>query len=203
MSYLGELRDFFRYGYERRGRWGFAIYRTVYTIESETLFPIAVQRLDRYLKEGFKNYGTPENRKEEEAQLLSQIKQQNVNNEVLDNKEKFENATFDELRAHFEEWIEGKDEENRWFGAGARVFIVVDQEALESIVGAPEEPYLPLEDDIVEFSRYFTKVVDRDYSVGPYPMPPEGYHGWVRASLFDLWLLYQYMDEESLKLYDN
>jgi len=179
-------------------QWGYIIYRTVYTSESNELFPLVVQRLEAYMMEGLRSTYTPSSLRDEEATLALQVRQQ-CQNIVIEDREQFDNVTFAQLRAHFQSYIED-DETGRWeSGGGSKMFVVVDAEVMQSILSAPAIPQLPSEAQRIQRNRYYIKIVDPEFERNAEVWFREGeWDGSMKASIFDLWYLWFLITDEEI-----
>ncbi|KAJ5790472.1 uncharacterized protein N7518_007483 [Penicillium psychrosexuale] len=83
--------------------WGFVIYRITYSAESDTLFPDAIRVIEGCIKQEFfqetKEY-PPNEPNEIWAKHRSTIVQDPV---------RFNGASLEDIRAHFEAWVDAQD----------------------------------------------------------------------------------------------
>lgn len=169
--------------------WGFAIYRTIYTPESDAAFAGVVDTITAYVKSEFYQtyqYLRQHRRTADKAniavfdELWAAYKPR-----VLDDATQFDGLSIDQLRIYFEAWANEQGKADKF--PSYRMFIVIDEECLKSIQNAPVPEELPLG---MEYRvAHFVKLVeawqeqDRD-SLFP---------GWMKCSLPGLWDLWRNM----------
>ncbi|KAF2434211.1 hypothetical protein EJ08DRAFT_646651 [Tothia fuscella] len=146
--------------------WGFFIYRTVYTAESEESWPTVLRKIQDYAVKGVKD--KTEQRIKLEYRTF-----------IFDNVE-FDGATIEQLRDHNKEWALRNDLRGH---VVARSFIVVDDDCLQVLMAAPEVPPNSMHE------RFFVKLVDVDYDPTKprLPNPPRKDTGIIKVSTFALY----------------
>ncbi|TIA10886.1 hypothetical protein D6C80_07842 [Aureobasidium pullulans] len=116
--------------------WGWVIFRTSYTSDSETLWPQAISLLNAWLDDqtriSLRKCGEEEEHEETMAQLQN----------VLMDDPSLDKASFDQLRSRFAAWLETQDTEDEDGGKNLPLqrfknFIVVDDLVLQSTKDAP------------------------------------------------------------------
>lgn len=142
--------------------WGFTIYRTVYTPESKKQWGTVLEAISKSIMEDLD---------EDEP---SRIFQQGYRPLVFDDPAQFDDATLDEIRDHFRE-VQESDNGND--GVRFRWCLVINENALQSILGHPE----PQKDGWVT-------VVDPNYQGGS-NYNTQYYPGYFRLHLKYLWSL--------------
>jgi hypothetical protein len=167
--------------------WGFFIYRTVYTAELDSLWPIALRRVRDYAGKGVEgNTRRPEDKEKIQSRYKTYI---------FNDRQQFENATITQLREHYREWSarNGIKLDTR-----ARGFIVIDEECLYSLMQAPE---IAAQGDWGDQAQYYVKLVDVDYDANP-PTPknsramnpPRQDDGVMKVTIWLLYLLWSRME---------
>jgi len=109
--------------------WGYVIYRTVYKAESDTLFPKALAKLDTYVRAEIQSDLAKEPIFDHEPNRQIALRYQNT---ILEDKEKYNGATLDQIRGYFLEWIEQQGKELR-HSAEFQVYLVVDEEVMNEL----------------------------------------------------------------------
>lgn len=111
------------------GPWGWAIYRTTYTPESDRLWPQAIDTIKAYLA-----HYTRRAFKRDEG--LYEAAMTGLDNTPIQDFS-LDQATLDDLRLHFASWCQSQDHSD-WMDARFTTFLVVDQVALDKIARAPQ-----------------------------------------------------------------
>ncbi|CAG7991152.1 unnamed protein product [Penicillium salamii] len=158
--------------------WGFVIYRTTYSAESDTLFPDAIRFIEGCIKEEFfaeADRCTPNEPSEIWAKHRSTIVQDPA---------QFDGASLETIRAHFETWVEAQSLRDSW--TKWRMCMIIDEESLQTLKDAPIEA---LEDgtlDDTDKDLRYVKVLEAFPTMDKYDTFP----GWMKCwpyVLFDLW----------------
>ncbi|KAL3421766.1 hypothetical protein PVAG01_05922 [Phlyctema vagabunda] len=158
--------------------WGFVIFRTVYTPESDTRFPVFLERLGAYVKESIDAelrptpYMAPSTQPALDSAPNEEMKRRFVNEVVQDRA--LDGAGTDEVRAAFTRWLEGRGVHVAvdQLYAQHRVCIMVDDEVLTSVAAAPEDP-----SQDYDLEAVWVKVVE-------YLAPEESeWPGWLKVAL--------------------
>ncbi|KAF8849024.1 hypothetical protein BDZ45DRAFT_697919 [Acephala macrosclerotiorum] len=143
--------------------WGFAIFRTVCTAESNLKWGFVLEKLNACVHFEFR-YGLEEGLDPEPNDVVADT----FENMVFDDEAKFNNASLDVIRETFRAWARERGNRNGMWA--------------KALVDAP---------DLSEYtSGVFIKVVDRvNYAEDSHPE----YEGWVKAKVGELWRVYQIM----------
>lgn len=175
--------------------WGYPIYRTVYTLESNEKWDAVVAKIDTYIKRDL--YGTPT--PSDERRTISDTILEKYQNTIIQDPDVLDHATADTLREHFLQWLADNGKNLGDYGPDNRMFIMIDEETLNSIIAAPEDPYEATPSE-AEWRRYRVKLVDAVFDPNPPPnrAPPRPpatssavmYQGWVYVTFYKLWFLY-------------
>ncbi|KAK1761701.1 hypothetical protein QBC33DRAFT_582207 [Phialemonium atrogriseum] len=134
------------------GLWGYTILRTVYTKESDALFPIAIGKLPSKMATDQKSNGSVN----EELGRRFRV-------EVVEDKDKLnlpnlDDATFEDIKAfrrYFDQWVValGEDPSTAEYSTSPRLcdFLLVDSASLRSLAALPDRtPPLCLAVDFAE-----------------------------------------------------
>lgn len=130
----------------RQPTWGFTIFRTIYTPESDIHFPFFLAKLGTYVKyfvdedlrqQSFRTHGTEQ---PFDSGPNKEMKRRFVNDVVEDRK--LSGVSEDEVRNVFTRWLEdnGVDIQCHQLYARRRVCIMVDEDVLNSVASGPEDP---------------------------------------------------------------
>ncbi|KAJ6031850.1 hypothetical protein N7540_002582 [Penicillium herquei] len=162
--------------------WGFIIYQTTYTPESEKFWPLVMERLTHELKDGIdcesKRY--PNDTRPEE------LVKESHKDVIISDLSRWNGSSIEKVREHFAEYLrkikqEGSSEEARFASC-----LVIDERSLQSIIA---------EDD----SNRFIGVVDGRYNPETkYDWP--GYRGYMRVHLSALWPLYKNFEYDTVDM---
>ncbi|KAJ5323141.1 hypothetical protein N7452_011430 [Penicillium brevicompactum] len=157
--------------------WGFVIYRTTYSTESDTLFPDAIRFIEGCIKEEFfeetKQFST-----NEPNEIWAKHR-----STIVQDPAQFDGASLETIRAHFEAWVDAQDMRDSW--TKWRMCMIIDEESLQTLKGAPIET---LEDGSLDADKElrYVKVLEAFPIVDKYDIFP----GWMKCwpyVLFDLW----------------
>jgi hypothetical protein len=116
--------------------WGWVIYRTVYTPESDQLWGEVMKRFDELVLTNFnKRYFNSTC-----DLVLAAAVRDRYRNIILDDKEKFNNAPWELLEQHYKDWVPTSSprfaheyEKNALWKA----FLILDEAAISKILNAP------------------------------------------------------------------
>ncbi|KAJ5792457.1 uncharacterized protein N7503_008435 [Penicillium pulvis] len=120
--------------------WGFFIYRTVYTAESDRLWPLAIEKLTRVLGEcieGDLKFGRP-NRRGADDPRPEQLAQASHKDAVIYDADHWDGASIDLVRDHFAEYLRKTNQVECGGEQRLALCLVIDERALKSII-APED----------------------------------------------------------------
>jgi hypothetical protein len=150
------------YGIRRRidllNQWGWVFYRTSYTLQSDQQWPAVVSRINQLMTRSMLQRYTDMTRSQENHVF------QLLNLTILEDKERFQNATFDDLRQHFLEWAPQQPKFQRSYNADPfwAVFLVIDEKAISSLLNSPDERDLSL-----TYKEFYLYVVQANFPNGP------------------------------------
>jgi hypothetical protein len=116
--------------------WGYVIYRTTYTPESDSLWPRAINTINTYVAHFTLETLTEQNKESLYEEMISRLENIPIQDPALDG------ATYEDLRLHFATWLRTQDRRGEPGDrdlplARSRTFLVIDQAALEKIANAP------------------------------------------------------------------
>ncbi|KAL4804698.1 hypothetical protein BDV18DRAFT_142347 [Aspergillus unguis] len=173
--------------------WGLIIYRTTYTPLSETHFTKILELIELLIKEDMRRYedrnGTPEQREPAKATLIPLY--QPI---VHDDRAQFDGMSLDEVRSHYQDYIESvpAGEEGRPV-TNETFCVVIDDEVVENLAAAEKEPMLAMTEIgtfAADMSAWWVKVVETEPE-------DEDDEGWMKCSVYRLWSLWTDMDGEN------
>ncbi|KAJ5127412.1 hypothetical protein N7448_008191 [Penicillium atrosanguineum] len=170
--------------------WGYVIYRTTYTTESDTAFPHAIRYIEACLKGEFFTEVTQQPRyRNNDVPAYVWSKYQST---IIEDPTQFDGASLEMVRAHFEAWVNGqgkRDNFNKY-----RVCLIIDEESLQTLKDAPVEN--AENDDELRFVKALEAfpIVD---SLDTFP-------GWMKCWTQTMWFLWENMGDgdEMRQLYD-
>lgn len=120
-----------RYGSKglHENSWGVTIFRTVYTPESDAIFPIIVERINGFMTSCFP--GTRRQPTEADREIISR----HINT-IIEDKATLDNASIEQVHAAFEKWVEleGLSNSNN---TRYHIALMIDQEGLDGIMKLP------------------------------------------------------------------
>ncbi|RMJ21343.1 hypothetical protein PHISP_07783 [Aspergillus sp. HF37] len=168
--------------------WGYVIYRTVYTPESDTHWSAALAKFNRYIHyeiDAERRHGS------EETDLYPErLVNDMYRNVVFSDKDRFDGASIEQIREHFNQWKESHEFEAGVTYSGSltryNVCLIVDEKALSSLVGSVEPGKREFRDP-----HGHCITVDSNYNGGDYDNP--GYKGFMFVEGGCFWLLYVYL----------
>ncbi|CAI7678192.1 unnamed protein product [Penicillium pancosmium] len=113
---------------ETISNWGYVIYRTTYSVKSDTAFPHAIRYIEACLKSEFFVEVTPNLRPRDDdpVQIRSRYK-----STIIEDRAQFDGASIETVRNHFETWVdaqEARDLFNKF-----RMCIIIDEESLQTL----------------------------------------------------------------------
>ena len=163
--------------------WGFIIYRTVYTPESEELWPIVMERMAHQLHRGIEcELDHPMELHGDESRP-EQLIEESHKDVIISDPSRWDGASIEQVRGHFAVYLrkikqEDYSEESRFASC-----LVVDERSLKSIAK--------------EDRNGFVGVVDGRYNPEErYDNP--SYRGFMRVQIKALWDLYVNYDWEPM-----
>lgn len=117
--------------------WGVNIYRTVYTPESDTLFPLAVARIETYMKFGtLGSLSTPQTDYTERSEKEIASRLVNI---IIQDRQLLDNVSMETVLSEFEKWVENQNC-TRSYNTRYRIALVLDAESTDDIMKLPETP---------------------------------------------------------------
>ncbi|KAF6822003.1 hypothetical protein CPLU01_12281 [Colletotrichum plurivorum] len=139
-----------------RGSWGYTVFRTVYTEESDRLFPIAMRRLERWVVQyyvhatRFPMFGEKGEKWKKADGILNDYLGSRFRLDVVEDKERLDlqdlgKASYEDIKnlcSRFREWITSVGgDPNEEFPISPRLydFTVIDEGALRVLAALPEE----------------------------------------------------------------
>ncbi|KFY01210.1 hypothetical protein O988_02861 [Pseudogymnoascus sp. VKM F-3808] len=158
--------------------WGFTIFRTVCTPQSDVQFPLFLAKLDAYVKDSIDyelrpDYlSGPSTEPPFDSGPNEEMKRRYANDVIEDPS--LDGASIDEVRDVFTKWLKdnGVDLEMHQLYARHRVCIMVDEAVLNSVAAGPEDP-----DQSYGLESVWVKVVE-------YLAPGEQeWQGWLEVGL--------------------
>ncbi|KAL1858471.1 hypothetical protein Plec18170_002670 [Paecilomyces lecythidis] len=180
-------------------RWGFVVYRTVYTPESDTIWPTAITKLEAYLFREIDRdllWQPPSSWiwREPINPTANAAVKSHMQNLYLNDQKQYNGLNIDAVRERFIEltrsWAreDGSDVSND--GLKWEFCLIIDQDVLQSLVDAPEVVDMVAGHQVG--SPGYIKVIDRSFSTTENPnfRDRNDYTGWMKASLNCLWMLY-------------
>ncbi|KAJ5966824.1 Aldo/keto reductase [Penicillium viridicatum] len=172
----GSIRNIYEWLHYSEPTWGYTIYRTTSTPQSNAAFLCMVDLTTKYMKDGFYNYyesSRQYNSRANEFNITPWDKiWPNYQPRVIEDASQFDGASIDQLREHFRAEATERDVLDEF--PGYRMFIVIDEESFQTLQNAPPP----------EKRRYYVKLVEA-LGVDPY----ESFPGWMKCSLpsFEVW----------------
>ncbi|KAJ5141856.1 Mitochondrial carrier protein LEU5 [Penicillium atrosanguineum] len=181
--------------------WGYIIYRTVYTAESDELWPIAMDKLAKVINYSIDSdflaeiqYKEPEDPEPDaDAERLVKETHKDV---IFSDKQFWDGASTEQVRQHFSEYLRASK------GRGTGRFegcLLIDERSLKSIVASPDpQPWVKGRRTKKPSQPWgFIGMIDGRYPENRYE---PRYTGYMRVEIFSLWNLYtaltfRYMQE--------
>lgn len=165
--------------------WGFTIFRTVYTPQSDAQFSLFLAKLDAYVKSSIDYELRPSLFSALSTELPfdsspnEEMKRRYANDVIEDHN--LDGASIDEVRSAFTKWLKDNrvDLELPDPYARHRVCIMVDEAVLNSVVAGPEDLY-----QSYELEAVWVKVVEY-FSPGE-----EEWQGWLKVGVNALYFFW-------------
>ncbi|KAF9888814.1 hypothetical protein FE257_008183 [Aspergillus nanangensis] len=158
--------------------WGFIIYRTIYTPESDELWPAVLSKFTRYI-----HYEIDCQCDVVDDRMPEQLVHESHQDVIISDK-KWDGASVDQIRENFLSYLVTTPRGLEFTNPRFKGCLVIDAPALESLLHAPEP-----ENWQFGMQRPFVGMVDAQYVEGQRWMPT-GYWGYIRVELGHLWFLY-------------
>jgi hypothetical protein len=180
--------------------WGYIIYRTVYTAESDELWPLAMDKLakirdysiDSDIHADIREKEPEDEEPDADAERLVKETYKDV---IFSDKQFWDGASIEQVRHHFAEYLRASK------GRGTGRFegcLFIDEWSLKSIVATPDpQPWLGGE--IPEWFGQpwgFVGMIDGRYPENRYE---PGYTGYMRVDVFSLWELYDDLRRQNMQ----
>ncbi|KAK2733492.1 hypothetical protein FQN57_002101 [Myotisia sp. PD_48] len=194
--------------------WGYVIFRTVYTAESDEHWASVLSKLEGYLfrelehplwwdyrslaPEDIRAYPAPP---QADPAVFEDFRKR-LQHQIIDDKATLDGLSIVEVRQKFIDFESSIPVVKR-MSLKSEWCLMIDNEVLKSIIAAPEPTRRSPEDMCLARGpgQPFIKVVAKDSGAGS---DDPDYEGWMLASLNYLWALYQvsaiYMRAKSLAL---
>lgn len=165
--------------------WGYMIYRTVYTAESDELWPIAMDKLAQIMNDSIESELDADTDSDSTAERLVKESHKDV---IFSDKRFWDGASIEQVRQHFAEYLHASK------GRGSGRFegcLIIDERSLKSIIASPTTPQRHGK------SYGFVGMIDGRYPETRYDLQ---YTGFMRVEIPYLWPLYaeltsKYMSE--------
>jgi hypothetical protein len=173
--------------------WGFAIYRTVYTPESDLLWEGTIAKLDEYVINSIWRYMGVTNLEVEEGedQLDPGPTREacaRYRNLIMSDREKYDGASIDEVADHFTDWADDTNNDKS-SNINMNVCLLIDEEVLHWLRDAP-----PATTEVRTTGdadqNVCIKVIDTLFDPEDMSECDPKYRGWALARLNRLWDLY-------------
>jgi hypothetical protein len=160
--------------------WGYVIYRTTYSAESDTLFPDAIRYIEACIKQAFfqENKEDPTN---EPNEIWAKHR-----STIVQDPAQFNGASLEAIRAHFEAWVNAQGMRDNW--TKWRMCMIIDEESLQTLKGTSVEA---LENERPENSDDELRCV-KALEAFPHTDQYDKFPGWMRCwthALWDLWAM--------------
>ncbi|KAJ5316722.1 hypothetical protein N7508_001230 [Penicillium antarcticum] len=157
--------------------WGYIIYRTVYTPESEELWPIAIEKLTRVINKWIKGELNHPRKRYGDNPRPEQLIEESHKDVIISDSSRWDGASIEQVRGHFAQYLRKIKQEEHCEDSRFAVCLIIDERSLKSIV-ATEDPH-----------GGFVGVVDGRYTPEKrYDSP--SYRGYMRVLVWALWPLY-------------
>ncbi|CEJ61909.1 hypothetical protein POX_h09379 [Penicillium oxalicum] len=175
--------------------WGFVIYRTVYTAESDRLWSTCLAKIDRYVHWSIGDID--EDEYPDSDPFPEKFVRETYKNVIFEDRERWEGASLEQIRADFKQYSEFLGMEDGSHIPWSKACLVIDEQCLNSIVSAFEDPEEsanwrgPQRGFVIEKGGYimlkpFVVMVDPTFRPGEsYDTP--GYQGYMRVEIDDIW----------------
>jgi hypothetical protein len=173
--------------------WGYVIYRTTYTAESNTTFPHAIRYIEACLKDELFYPGPQKAQPGYDNNSLRQVwsKYQST---IIEDPTQFDGVSLETVRAHFEAWVDSQGKRDRF--NKYRVCLIVDEESLQTLKNAPVENVGDDDEELrIVIALEAFRIMD---SLDTFP-------GWMKCWTHTLWFLWENMGDgdEMRRLYDS
>lgn len=173
--------NFLRESCNQSWPWGFVIYRTVYTPESDAQWSAALDKFDRYIYDEVS--AEVEKTRQPRDPYPAKLVREGYRNVIFSDKDRFNGASIQQIREHFNQWKEShgyeRDVTNPSELSRFNMCLMVDEKALSSLVAsvAPGQ------------QRGYCIMVDPYYHDGEL-YESRGYKGFMFVELGSFWWLF-------------
>jgi hypothetical protein len=167
--------------------WGYVIYRTTYSPQSNGHFSTAVKYVEASVKKSF--FGECASKNESSPGVDPAIYEEiwtKHSSTVMEDATLFDGASIDSIRAHFEAWVDIQDQRDSF--NKYRMCIVLDEECLQTLLGTSAEA---LEQETA-YKKDQTKRYVKVLEAWPYVDQYDSFPGWMKCwtrALWDLWTM--------------
>ncbi|KAK4867252.1 hypothetical protein LT330_000762 [Penicillium expansum] len=116
--------------------WGYVIYRTTYTPQSNVAFLRIIDLLNSYMKHGlYSECVSSGSNPQTNTELASYHEIWAQHRPIIMNHPKFDGASIDSIRAHFRRWADLQEDQG--ISTQYRMCMVIDEESLQTLLDAP------------------------------------------------------------------
>ncbi|KAJ5740097.1 hypothetical protein N7533_012881 [Penicillium manginii] len=180
--------------------WGYIIYRTVYTAESDELWPLAMDKLAKIMDDEIdsdfqaeiRRRGLEDEEPDGDAERLVRETHKDV---IFSDKQFWDGATIEQVRDHFAEYLRASKDRGTGRFEGC---LFIDERSLKSIVASPDpQPWLKgkmPEEPIKPWG--FVGMIDGRY---PGNRWKARYTGYMRVDILSLWHLYNELKRRNMQ----
>jgi hypothetical protein len=163
--------------------WGFFIYRTVYTPESDQVWSACLEKIDRYIHWEIDHVDGDRYADAEDHGFPERLVHETYKNVILEDKERWDGASVAQIRKDFKDLIASRGARIGEVVPRYSVCLVIDQQCLDSIMNAFEDP----EESMHGGGPWmgFITMIDPMFVPGNF----DGYFGFMRVEINRLWWL--------------
>ncbi|KAE8346756.1 hypothetical protein BDV24DRAFT_123426 [Aspergillus arachidicola] len=167
--------------------WGYIIYRTVYTAESDKLWPLAMAKLTRYINHKIMQHHRLSAEHCGDDPRPERLIQESHKDVIISDKQRWDGAGIEQIREHYAEYL--RKTNIGVYGSCGRfeACMVIDERSLKSIIASPE----PGSKSRFRQPYAFVGMVDGRHD--PEQKGNPGYWGFMGVQIHHLWELYVYL----------
>lgn len=160
--------------------WGYVIYRTTYSAESNALFPDIISFIEACIKKQLVSTGAdrPRNYASEDWPKYRST--------IMEDPAQFQGASLDGIRTHFETWVDVQGMRDKW--TKFRMCIIIDEESLQTLKDAT---VAEIETENFHEPLRYVKVLEAFPNLDQYDTFP----GWMKCWTYALWILWENMQD--------
>ncbi|KAF4215114.1 hypothetical protein CNMCM8980_010651 [Aspergillus fumigatiaffinis] len=162
--------------------WGFFIYRTVYTPESDQVWSACLEKINRYIHWEIDHVDGDRYAGAEDHSSPERLVHEGYKCVILEDKERWDGASIKQIREDFKNLVAARGAMIGEVVPRYTVCLVIDQHCLDSIMNAFEEPAESMHGGGPRMG--FITMVDPMFVPGF-----EGYFGFMRVEIDRLWWL--------------